>query len=121
MLEGVINTISLLIAPILLVIAWRRWLVTVRATLPAWRNGLGLAALLIVSLNWAVAALVEIWALLPYGTPRLAEFTWMVFHLWHPLVISAVVLGLALKGRPRVLMMMAGLLMFMSWPTIVYA
>lgn len=116
MLRGVIYPIGLVITPILLVIAWRDWLRSDRAALPPWRNGIGLAALLIASLSWAMAGFVEISVLLRYKIPGLTGLT--LIFLWQQLVISAVVLGFALKGAPRVLAVMAGLLMLISWPII---
>jgi hypothetical protein len=111
---------ALLVAPVLLGIAWSGWLKTVRASLPPWRNGAALAALLLASLDWAAAALVHLSTLLVYDTQGVLGFKWLVFLLWSPLLILALLLALALRGAPRALTVAALFLMLLGWRAVVF-
>lgn len=114
--EEPVWTIALLVGPILLGIAWRGWLKTSRSSLPAWRNGAALTALLLASLDWTGAVLVQLSALLPYGTPGVAGFSWLALHLWHPLLICALALSFALRGMPRAFTVLTVLLLLIGRP-----
>jgi hypothetical protein len=105
--------IALAGAPAVLVIVWSVWLKKVRSALPAWRNGLGLAAMLVLSLNWIASALLEL--LEHRDTFALADLRWITFQLAHPLDAVAVLLAVALKGEARVGAILAALMMT-CWP-----
>jgi hypothetical protein len=85
----------------------------VRADLPPWRNGLALAALVILSLNWTASALSTFLSYQPTGVLDLTE---VMLSLSKPLDIVVAVLAIALKRTPRVLVLLAVLAMFIFWP-----
>jgi hypothetical protein len=67
-----LSFIGLAGVPVLLFIAWRAWIKNVREGMPAWRNGLCIVALLLLSINWVGAALLEVPYFLvqaPYAQP----------------------------------------------------
>lgn len=102
--------------PTVVLFAWRSWLGGGRAGLPPWRNGLGLAALLLVSLSWSLAALTVIPGL---ADLRIIDSSWSL-DLSPPLGMVAALLAFALKGASRFLAVLAGLLMVVFWAPFVY-
>lgn|ERR1700682_400736 len=116
---GVIKEIGVLaVVPALLYLAWSGWARTVRADLPRWRNGIGLAVLLILSLSWAGAVfLYPTFAhFLHYDPSGLISLKWVVFVLSHPVDLLALVLAVSLKRGPRVEAALAALIMVTCWP-----
>ena len=102
--------------PILLVFAYRQWMRRVRDELPAWRNGLCASALLLLLFDWVCVAILEVPALVNARVPRPAGLTEGLLALSHLVCIVATVLAFALRRQPRLQVMLAGVLMFMSWP-----
>ncbi len=111
MLRTLFAIVELVGVPTLVFFAWRGWLRGVRANLPPWRNGLGLTALLLVSLSWSLAAITVISGFAHF---QIIDPMWS-FKLSQPLGIVAALLAVALKGAPRFLAVLAGLLMLAFW------
>ena len=116
MLRILLSVAGLVSVPVLLFLAWRGWSKDLRAALPPWRNGLCISALLLLSLNWAGAALLEGPVFVNPRVPRPQAFVEAMLTLSHPLSIAVVVLAFALQRVPRVQAVLAALLMLMSWP-----
>lgn len=116
MLRTMLQIIELGGVPTLIFFAWHSWLSGGRAALPAWRNGLGLAALILVSLGWILAALSLV--------SDLARL-WIIDSMWSfdltpALGMIAAILAIALRGRSRLLTALAGLLTLTFWAPFVY-
>ncbi len=113
MFRTLMEMIELIGVPTLVFFAWRGWL-NARANLPPWRNGLGFTALLLVSLSWSLAALT----LVSWFVDRHIHPMWS-FSLSPPLGVCAAFLAFALRGVPRILAVLAGLLMLGFWAPFV--
>jgi hypothetical protein len=103
--------------PVLVGLASVRWIKGVRRELPPWRNGVGLASIVIVSAFWLFQMMR--WLLLsmnreltaPYGDWREYELFLPAFFVW-----PALLLACALKGSPRLLMIAAWVTVLFSGP-----
>ena len=107
---------GLVSVPILLFLAWRGWAKSVRAELPPWRNGVCISALLLLSLNWLGAAVLEVPMFVNPRIPRPTGLMEAMLTLSHPFGIVVILLTFALRRVPRVQAFLAGLLMLVSWP-----
>src|SRR6266851_5074693 len=116
MFRIVVGLVGLVGVLILLFLAWRGWTISVRAELPPWRNGLCISALLLLSLNWFGAAVLEVPVFVNPRMTRPAGLTEAMLTLSHLFGIIVVVLALALRRVPRVQAVVAALLMLVSWP-----
>jgi hypothetical protein len=116
MLHMVVSLLGLVGVPILLFLAWKGWTKSVRAELPAWRNGLCISALLLLSLNWLGAAVLEAPVFVNPRMPRPAGLMEAMLTLSHLLGIIVIVLAFALRRAPRIQAILAGVLMLVSWP-----
>lgn len=89
---------SLIGVPILLVFAYKAWMKQTRASLPQWRNGLGLTSLVLVALSW-------VWYAFGLAESRLASVG-PPFMLLSSVAVCcallAVLLASAWQGRSRV-------------------
>lgn len=112
----VVSLVGLVSVPILLFFAWRGWATGVRAELPPWRNGVCISALLLLSLNWVGAAVLEAPVFVRPQISRPAGLLLAMFTLSHSLDVVVIMLALALRRVPRVQAVLAGLLMLVSWP-----
>ncbi len=77
---------------------------------------MALIALLIMLLNWAVAVLLLTPELLHVDTSSLISVKPIAYILSRPLDIIAIVLAFALKGRARLEVILASVLMLACWP-----
>lgn len=102
--------------PTLLCLSWREWGGKNRNKIAPWRNGVALSALILISLNWAVAMVFEIVALSGQDLSILTNLRSFLFLLSHPLDICILILALALTGRVRREVVLATILLFASWP-----
>lgn len=116
MLGIAVSLVGLVSAPVLLFFAWRGWATGVRAELPPWRNGVCISALLLLSLNWVGAAVLEAPVFVRPQISRPPGLLLGMFTLSLPLDVVGIVLALALRRAPRVQVILAGLLMLVSWP-----
>ena len=116
MIHVVVSLVGLVSVPILLSLAWRGWARRLRGELPPWRSGLSLSALLLLSVNWLGAAVLEAPVFVASQGPRSRALEEALLTLSHPLCLVIVVLALALRGLPRLQTVLAGLLMLVSWP-----
>jgi hypothetical protein len=116
MFAAVKEAIALLLVPIILFLAWRAWARSTRLSVPRWRNALAVTALLIISVNWALAFLMDVPELLRQNISWLTDLKWIVYYLSRPLSVLAILLALSLKGTSRLEAILAALLMFASWP-----
>jgi hypothetical protein len=108
--------VSLVAIPILLLLAWRGWTRSVRAELPAWRNGLCISALLLLFLDWLGAVVLEVPILVNPRMTRPAGLMEDMLTLSHPLCVIVIVLAFSFRRVPRIQAVLAGLLMLVSWP-----
>jgi hypothetical protein len=104
---------GLLAVPFLVVTAAKNWTKTLRMKLPAWRNGLALTSIVLVSLIWLSGFVTST----AYAGPQREDF---VFHvdplsLLGTLLFSDLLAGLlatALQRRSRLLILSATLLLW---------
>lgn len=107
---------ALICVPVLLYIAWREWVRNLRALLPPWRNGIVLTALLILSVNWVLAMLLDAPGLFRTHLQLLSDIGWGTYHLAHPIVIVAGMCAFALKHEARLVAVLASMLLLSCWP-----
>src|SRR5215472_9453652 len=107
---------ALLCVPVLLFIAWREWVRSVRALLPAWRNGIALTGLLIISLTWVVAVLIDAPELLHTSASLSTDVKWVIYLLVHPVGTAALIFAFALKREARLGAVVASMLLLTCWP-----
>jgi hypothetical protein len=112
----VMSLLGLVSVPILACLAWCGWARTLRKELPPWRNALSFSALLLLSIVWVAVALLEGPVFVRPQVHRPEVFMEAMLTLSVPLFVLVLALGLALRGVPRVLTMLAALLMLISWP-----
>jgi hypothetical protein len=92
--------LGLMLTPILIVFAYRDWIKINRTGLPAWRNGLGLASLVITSLAWTFFTGLLILGATRPSAVRFMNLDWMQVLFCCTLV--AAFLATTLKGAARV-------------------
>ncbi len=116
--RAVIRTSGWLAPPVLILLSCRAWIKLVRATLPVWRNGLALAAIVLLSCNWLFA--IVLLALASTGPTRIMFFNaeWMATLLYS--AVAGALLGCALRGTARTYMIAAALLMWAYWQSGIY-
>jgi len=94
----------LLVVPCLAWMAYKAWSLRLRQELPGWRAAIGLAAILLTPLGWLLMYPLAflLWRVAPGLEP-----------LRHSSVVPTIALGtaaaLALSGKPRVYLVLAGL------------
>ncbi len=106
------DKLGLLGVPILTVLAFRAWNELTRPHLPAWRNGLSLSSLVMISASWlsytALRGLLSLWpSLMVSYDPRWVDTLLLT-------TLAAAVLATSLRGASRVQAFAAALLMW-SW------
>jgi hypothetical protein len=102
--------VTLVGVPILLLLAFRGWVLRTRPNLPHWRNGIGLTALVLVALCW-------IWYVLgvcDLGLPQMRLFLDLSTLAVLCTAIS-LVLALAWRGVSRPLTVGASLLLIVGY------
>lgn len=107
---------ALVCVPVCLFIAWHTWIRSGRAQMPPWRNGVALTALLIMSVNWAVAMLLDAPELLHARVEWPAGAVWAIYMLAHPLAIAAFICAFALKRNARIGAVLASVMLLSCWP-----
>ena len=119
--ETIIRISSAVIAgaatPALVSLASVRWIKGIRQEMPPWRNGMGLASIVIISAFWLFQ--MTRWLMLsmnrdlaaPYGDLREFELFLPAFFVY-----PALLLACALKGSPRLLMIAAWVTVLLSGP-----
>jgi len=114
MSEGTIMLIAISTAtfgvPVLLVLAYRGWVLRTRPNLPQWRNGLGLTALVLAALCWTWYVL----GVCDLGLPSLPLFLDLTAFAVLGTVVS-VLLALAWRGIPRLQAIGASLLLIVGY------
>jgi len=103
--------------PALVGLASVRWTKAIRQEMPPWRNGMGLASIVIISVFWLFQ--MTRWLILsmnreltaPYGDLREFELFLPAFFVY-----PALFLACALKGSPRLLMIAAWVAVLFSGP-----
>jgi hypothetical protein len=104
---------GLIAVPLLLILGFRDWLMTSRAKLPAWRNGLALSSMVLPSLVWlsrismsVVSAGSQLVNHFPHVDP-LGLFATLLYSN-----LLAGLLAIALTGKARLLVLSA---VFLLW------
>lgn len=103
-----IAAVSCAATPALVGLASVRWIKSIRRELPPWRNGVGLASILIISSLWLFQA--TRWLLLSVNRELTALYgDWREYELFLPVffMYPALPLACALKGASRLLMIAA--------------
>ena len=105
------SVLFFLAVPVVIVFAWRGWHKLVRGGLAPWRYYIGAISLAAISTSWLYVILFleikQAWAKL-----FLNDSVWLSIF-WADFI--ATVLASTLKGRPRLLGILAGLLMVGFW------
>ena|ERR1700739_496581 len=96
---------------ILLVLAFIGWAKLVRRHLPHWRNGIALAAMVIISADWLFQTLLWVIPLPDHESPRLSNAVWVQMHFDIYYGAVALPFALFLKGAPRLLVIAAWFLL----------
>jgi hypothetical protein len=108
------NLGGLIAVPILLILGFRGWLMTSRAKLPAWRNGLALSAMVLPSLVWlsriSMVSIVSAGAQPIHHFPHVDPLGWLATLLYSNLLAG--LLAIALTGKARLLVLSA---VFLLW------
>jgi len=91
--------------PILVTVACGRWTRISRRELPHWRNGIGLASIVVVSTEWFLYTAIWMLSSVSFQLTRFYDATWMQMQMYFDL--AALPLAFALKGVPRLLMVAA--------------
>jgi hypothetical protein len=106
--------------PVLAGLAYARWTNGIRKDLPRWRNGLGLASMIIIFTLWLLQS--SRWILnrdlTSYGT----DSVWMEIERLVPAyyVLAALPLAYALKRAPRILMIAAWAMVQLYYGAFIY-
>jgi hypothetical protein len=95
--------------PILTALAYIDGTKVVRQELSHWRDGVGLTAIVIVSVNWLFQVLLWIPSSISFGLTRFYNPDWFALQMYTSL--AATLLAIALKRAPRLQTIAAGLLM----------
>jgi hypothetical protein len=107
--------------PALVGLACVRWIRDIRRELPRWRNGVGLASIVIISALWLFqTARWILWSInrdltTPYGNWREFELFLPAFYFY-----AALPLACALKGASRLLMIAAWVLVQVFYGAFMY-
>jgi hypothetical protein len=115
MLRAVITLIGFLSAAPLLAVACVGW-AKQRPRPVSWRNGLSVAALLLLSLNWLLCAVAQLPSMGRLFSLSSSDLTNAMFTLWRPLDLVVIALCFAMRGNPRIEIISAALLMLSSTP-----
>lgn len=112
MIRLVASAVSLVAVPVLLVLAYRAWNKGQRVALPHWRNGLGLAAVSLLSPAW-------LWFAIGLAdtplTPRLGAMYLDLTVLAVICTYLATAFACAWEGRSRLEVLAACILMGVGW------
>jgi hypothetical protein len=102
-------TFSWVVTPALVGIAYTRWTKGSRLELPRWRNGAGLASMVIVSALWLWLTTSWVLGSNNRGSPTSYGTNWTEFEVFLPAyyLYMALPLALVLKGVARPLMIAA--------------
>lgn len=107
------NLGGVFVVPVLLILGFRNWLITSRAKLPAWRNGLALSSMVLPSLVWAMRISMSVVSAGPQPIthfPHVDPLGLLATLLYSNLL--AAFLAIALTGRARLLVLSA---VFLLW------
>ena len=107
------NLGGVIVVPVLLFLGFRNWLITSRAELPAWRNGLALSSMVLPSLVWAMRISMSVVSAGPQPInhfPQVDPLGLLATLLYSNLL--AALLAIALTGRARLLVLSA---VFLLW------
>jgi hypothetical protein len=104
--------VGLLAVPVLIVLAYRAWAKAVRSELPAWRNGLGLGSIVLLSVSWLFFAALSILGSIRPGSTHFFDLEWTATLF--SCTEAAALLAIALRGASRIQAISAALLMW-TW------
>jgi hypothetical protein len=103
------GVLGLLAVPLLVALACRTWVKLARPTLSNWRNGLGLASIIILCISWLLFAVVLVIERIRPEATRFFSPDWFATILWS--TQAAALLALALRGPARNMGISAAFLM----------
>jgi hypothetical protein len=107
------NLGGLIAVPLLLTLGYRDWLITSRAKLPAWQNGLALSSMVLPSLAWLSRISMSVVSAGPQPInhfPHVDPLGLLATLLYSNLLAG--LLAIALTGRARLLVLSA---VFLLW------
>ncbi len=117
-IRSLAGKLGLLAVPILIILACRTWLKSIRPELPSWRNGLGLSSIVILFATWLVFAAAPILRSVRPSTMQFLGFEWTATLL--ACTEAAALLGIALKGASRIQGFAAAVLMWAWLQSTIY-
>ncbi len=112
---------GLLAVPVLLFLGFRSWIRTSRVKLPAWRNGLGLSSMVLVSLVWMSRLVTSTVSVIrPTGNHFFSvdPLSWLATLLYSTLLAG--VLAITLTGKSRLLIVCSVLLIWSSLQSTIF-
>jgi hypothetical protein len=112
---------GLLAVTILLFLGFRSWIRTSRVKLPAWRNGLGLSSMVLVSLVWMVPFVTSTASVVRPPSNHLFgvdPLSWLATLLYSNLFAGLI--AIARTGRSRLLVLCSALLIWSSLQSRIY-
>lgn len=113
-----VGVFSLFCVPLFSTLAYREWVKFIRAKLSNWRNGLGLASIVIVWSIWLSAVALQILRSISPQSVGFVNLDWIAMFLYSTL--AAALLALALRGTSRIQAVGAAVLMWAWLQTGVY-
>ena len=111
-IRGFGRDLGLCAVPILIILAYRAWVKVIRPELPTWRNGLGLASMVILSAAWLFYAVLPILGSIRPSLTRFFNLEWNAALFYSS--FAAALLAIALRGAPRTQVIAAALSMW-AW------
>jgi len=118
-IASIVAIIGLVVVPVLVALAFRGWLREVRLKVFRWRNGIGLAALVLSSLAWLWCA--QWWVLTLIGhAPSDPIYQLNLSVVAEICAMLSVVLAIGLKGTPRLQAVAAAVLLLIACGPVGY-
>jgi hypothetical protein len=114
MTTPLVMTIGLVVVPILLLNAWR--VPPQEIDIPTLRSRIGPVSMLLISASWIVAAACEFPEMVNVHFSWNIQLRWGATYTLPILAVIALVLGLLLRGRRRMLVCAAAIIMLLCWP-----
>jgi len=111
--QSYFQILSFLAVPLLIILAYRRWLRVLRVQLPRWRSTVGISSIVFVSANWLFGILLLTLLLVNNRWTNFFDDAWLSGLILSGL--AAALLAVALKGTARAYSVGAGLLMAAFW------
>lgn len=108
-----LTIVGLVAVAVLVALAYRGWIREIRPKLSHWRNGIGLSALALASLAWLWYA--QWWVLTLTGHAPIDDTYQIGLNVLAAIcTVLSLVLAIGLRGRPRLQVIGAAVLLFIA-------